>query len=226
MAARRSTAGRQERRESRTLLLEATAALLSERSTLDASLSEIAARSGLNSALIKYYFGSKDGLFLAVLERDAERSMANLASLVGMGIPADQKLKIHIGGIINTYYRSPYINRLINYMIVQGEPKSSQRVAEIFVEPMIAAYRAIVRQGMDEGTFRSVDPGMLYYSVVGACEHIFYATYAIPTILGTAELTEQTKQQYVQHVIDLCLGGILADPASYRASGTRSILNG
>ncbi len=206
--------------DSRTVLLEATASLLSERSNLNASLTEIATRSGLNSALIKYYFGSKDGLFLAVLERDAERSMTDLASLVAMDIPADRKLRTHIAGIINTYYRSPYINRLINYMIVQGEPKSSERVAKIFVEPMVAAYRAIIQQGVAEGVFRPVDPGMLYYSVVGACEHIFYATYAIPTILGKSGLTEETKQQYIQHVVDVCFGGILSEPARRRAGIT------
>jgi TetR/AcrR family transcriptional regulator len=201
-----------EKRDSRAILFDATAALLSERSTIEVSLSEIAQRSGLNSALIKYYFGSKEGLLLALLERVAERSMADLASLVDMDISAEQKLRIHISGIISTYYRSPYINRLINYMIVQGDKVSSERVAKIFVEPMIAAYRAIVAQGVADGTFRPLEPGMLYYSVVGACEHIFYAGYSLPTTLGLTELTDQLKQQYVQHVLDLVFHGVQARP--------------
>ena len=217
VAMRINSVQRGQKGDSRIVLLDATASLLSERSDLNASLTDIATRSGLNSALIKYYFGSKDGLFLAVLERDAERSMADLASLMVMDISAERKLRTHISGIINTYYRSPYVNRLINYMIVQGEPKSAERVAKIFVEPMIAAYRAIVQQGVAEGAFRPIDPGMLYYSVVGACEHIFYAAYAIPTILGKPKLTEETKQTYIQHVVDLCFGGILSEPARRRS---------
>lgn len=201
-----------ERRDSRAILFDATAALLSERSTIEVSLSEIAQRSGLNSALIKYYFGSKEGLLLALLERVAERSMADLSSLVAMDISAEQKLRIHIGGIINTYYRSPYVNRLINYMIVRGDKASSEKVAKIFVEPMVAAYRAIVDQGVADGAFRPMDPGMLYYSVVGACEHIFYAGYSLPTTLGLSELTEQVRQKYVQHVLDLVFHGVLARP--------------
>lgn len=201
-----------ERRDSRTILFDATAALLSERSTIEVSLSEIAQRSGLNSALIKYYFGSKEGLLLALLERVAERAMADLANLVDLDISAEQKLRIHIGGIINTYYRSPYVNRLINYMIAQGGKASSERVAKIFVEPMIAAYRAIVDQGVADGAFRPLDPGMLYYSVVGACEHIFYAGYSLPTTLGLSELTEEVRQQYVRHVCDLVFHGVLARP--------------
>ena len=217
MAGKKTRGNVVERRDSRTILFDATAALLSERSTIEVSLSEIAQRSGLNSALIKYYFGSKEGLLLALLERVAERSMADLAALVEMEISAEQKLRIHVSGIINTYYRSPYINRLINYMIVQGDKASSEQVARIFVEPMIGAYRAIVAQGVADGTFRPLDPGMLYYSVVGACEHIFYAGYSLPTTLGLAELTDQLKQQYVQHVLDLCFHGVLSRPVGEAA---------
>ena len=203
-----------ERRDSRAILLDATAAVLSERSNIDVSLSDIAQRSGLNSALIKYYFGSKEGLLLALLEQVAEKSMAGLASLVEMDISAEQKLRIHIIGIINTYYRSPYINRLINYMIAQGDTASGERVAKIFVEPMVAAYRSVVAQGVADGALRDLDPGMLYYSVVGACEHIFYAGYSLPTTMNAAELTEDIKQRYVQHVLDLCFRGVLARPAT------------
>lgn len=199
-----------ERRDSKAILLDAAAAVLSERSNIDVSLSEIAQRSGLNSALIKYYFGSKDGLLLALLERMAEKSMADLSSLVKMDISAEQKLRIHISGIINTYYRSPYINRLINYMIAQGDRTSSERVAKMFVEPMVAAYRSIVAQGVADGAFKDLDSGMLYYSVVGACEHIFYAGYSLPTTMGAVELTEDIKQRYIQHVLDLCFYGVLA----------------
>jgi AcrR family transcriptional regulator len=200
---------RAKRGEARTALLNATAALLAERPGLDVSLSEIAQRSGQNSALIKYYFGSKEGLLMAILERDAERSMADFESLVRLPVSAEQKMRIHINGIINAYYLSPYLNRLINHLIVSGLDHSAQRVAEIFVEPMVAAYRTIVAQGVEEGLFQPVDPGMLYYSVVGACEHIFYAAYALPTTLGIRKLDEATKQRYVRHVAALCLGGIL-----------------
>ncbi len=214
MAGNKSRGDAVARRDSRAILFDATAALLSERSTIEVSLSEIAQRSGLNSALIKYYFGGKEGLLLALLDRVAERSMADLAHLVSMDLSAEQKLRIHIGGIINTYYRSPYVNRLINYMIVRGDKASSEHVAKIFVEPMVEAYRAIVDQGVADGTFRRLDPGMLYYSVVGACEHIFYAGYSLPTTLGLSELTEQVRQQYVQHVLDLVFHGVLASPSA------------
>jgi AcrR family transcriptional regulator len=50
-------------------LLVAAGDLMIERNTTDVSLSEIAQKSGVNAALVKYHFGNKDGLLLALLAR-------------------------------------------------------------------------------------------------------------------------------------------------------------
>lgn len=189
-------------------LLDATAALLSERTAMDVSLSDIAKRANLNAALIKYYFGNKNGLLLAVLERDAETAMAALNHLVEMPISAEQKLKIHIQGIINAFHRSPWLNRLINFIIEYSDERSSRRIGEIYVDPMLAAYQAIIEQGVREGSLRRVEPRFLYHSLVGACEHIFNTTNAGPAPLSRAKISEETKQEYVAHVTQVFLQGL------------------
>lgn len=205
--------GEQEKKSnaSRELLLDATDRLLSERATLDVSLSEIAKASGLNSALIKYYFGNKEGLLLALLERHAERQMGALNQLVGMDLSADQKLKVHISGIVNAYYRSPYLNRLIHYIIEMGRPESSKRVVEIFVLPMVAAYDAIISQGVREGRFRRVDPAFLYFSLVGSCDIIFQSAVLFGPVLHEKRLNEDLKRRYVEHVRGIVLRGLAPD---------------
>ena len=60
-------------------LLVAAGDLMIERNSTEASLSEIAQKSGVNAALVKYHFGNKDALLLALLARDAAAEMTNLA---------------------------------------------------------------------------------------------------------------------------------------------------
>lgn len=201
-------ARREERSASAEALLNATAQLLSEATTIDVSLNEISQRASVNSAMIKYYFGNKEGLLLALLERDAETAMTALKALSEMDIPAQKKLKIHINGIINAYYRSPYINRLIHYMVESGSPAASKRVAQIFIEPMIDVYRDIVTQGVREGVLKDVDPGLLYYCLVGAADHIFHAGYSVPSTLGVSRLDDGIKQKYAELVCDIYLRGL------------------
>jgi TetR/AcrR family transcriptional regulator len=195
-------------------LVETTAALLSKRSDLSVSLADIAKYSGLNSALIKYYFKNKEGLLLALLERDASRHMRGLSRLVKMDASAPEKFRIHISAIMRAYLQAPYLNRLIHYMVEHAEPMLSARVTEIFVKPIHAAYKAMLDQGIREGLFRRVDPGLLYFSLIGACDHIFVTNESVQALTGHSKMTNKLMEVYLAHVVDLFLRGIAADPPS------------
>jgi len=190
------------------LLLDTTAAILSERSDLEVSFRNIAKRSGLNSALIKYYFGNKEGLLVALLERDASLEMGALKRLVNLPLPADRKLCIHITGVVNAFFRSPYLNRLIHYMIGNGSARSSNLVKKIYIDPMVEAYGQIVAQGVEEGVFRQVNAKFLYFSLVGSCEYIFTSINIIAQMFKEAKITESLKQRYIDHLIELTLRGM------------------
>src|SRR3982750_4114221 len=85
-------------------LLVAASELMIERNSIEVSLSEIAQKSGINSALVKYHFGNKDGLLLALLARDAATEVKHLEYLLAQPITPVAKLKLHIAGIIKAYF--------------------------------------------------------------------------------------------------------------------------
>lgn len=72
-------------------LIEAASQIMREGDTIDLSLSELSLRAGLNSALVKYYFGNKNGLMLALLDRDMGNIVISLGALVAKDMPPRRK---------------------------------------------------------------------------------------------------------------------------------------
>jgi AcrR family transcriptional regulator len=199
----------EEHSPSATALLDAAAAILSRRSVIEISLSDVAKESGLNSALVKYYFGGKEGMLLALHSRDAYRAVEEMEHLVQMNASPEAKMRIHISGMINTYYRSPYLNRLMHYLIGNGETEAGDKIARFFVAPILNAQRTILEQGMAIGQFRPVDPELFYFSLTGACDHIFFARHSLLHLHGEAQVTDELRQRYIKHVTEFYMTTLL-----------------
>ena len=81
----------------RELLLQTASDIMREGDIVDISLSELSLRSGLNSALVKYYFGNKAGLMKALLDRDMEGIVKAVDALMAKDMPPEVRLRRHIG---------------------------------------------------------------------------------------------------------------------------------
>lgn len=194
-------------------LLDATSALMSERNSVSISLNEIALKSGLNSALISYYFGGKAGLFKALLERDAGGTFGALERLVQSDLDATTKLRRHVSGIILTYFRHPYMNRLIGALAVDTDSDTARFISERFTRPLAEAQRMILAQGRAEGVFRDIDPMLFYFSLIGACDHLFHARHSLKYAFGIDGIDDRLRQRYTDHVCTILLDSVLARPA-------------
>lgn len=190
-------------------LLGAASELMIERKSIEVSLSDIAQKSGVNSALVKYHFGNKDGLLLALLARDAATEVANLDYLMAQPISPTAKLKLHIAGIIKAYYQFPYMNRLIHYLLHESSVDAADEVSKFFVGPLLDFHRRLLAQGVAAGEFRAVDPVLFYTSLIGACDHLFFGRHAMSRAAGVGPVTDEVCRDYIAHMDALIFGGML-----------------
>lgn len=189
-------------------LLEAASALMIERNSLEVSLSEIARRAEVNSALVKYHFGNKEGLLLALLARDARTEVRHLDTLLAQPIPPGAKLKLHIAGIIKAYRRFPYMNRLIHRLLHASSDEAAAEVSDFFVRPLFEFQRRLLEMGAAAGEFRAVDPVQFYTLLVGACDHLFSGRHAVSRAVGVGAVTDDDCHDYIAFLTELIFNGV------------------
>ena len=192
-------------------LLVAASELMIERASIEVSLSDIAQKSGVNAALVKYHFGNKDGLLLALLARDAATEMSQLEYLLAQKITPTAKMRLHIGGIIRAYHQFPYMNRLIHYLLHESSAEAADEVAQFFVAPLLDFHRRLLAEGVSCGEFRKVDPVLFYTSLIGACDHLFFGRHAMSRAIGVGPVTDEVCRDYSKHMEALIFGGMLEE---------------
>src|SRR5437588_1793742 len=190
-------------------LLVAASELMIERASIEVSLSDIAQKSGVNAALVKYHFGNKDGLLLALLARDAATEMSQIEHLLAQPITPTAKLRLHIAGIIRAYQQFPYMNRLIHYLLHESSAEAADEVSKFFVAPLLEFHRRLLAEGISCGEFRDIDPVLFYTSLVGACDHLFFGRHAMSRATGVGPVTDEVCRQYIKHMEALICGGLL-----------------
>lgn len=197
-----------ENANAREQLLEAASAVMREGDTVDISLSELSLRSGLNSALVKYYFGNKQGLMLALLDRDMRRILSSVKALVAKDMSADAKLRLHIRAAISTYYDYPYLNRLLMRLVRDASPEDAAKIADEYLQPLSRIYDALIKDGVEQGVFRDIDPQLFYFTVTGAADRFFSARLVLRHCFNQDNLTEKMRDAYADQTVDIIMRGI------------------
>lgn len=194
----------------RELLLQTASDIMREGDIVDISLSELSLRSGLNSALVKYYFGNKAGLMKALLDRDMEGIVKAVDALMAKDMPPEVRLRRHIGAVVDTYFKTPYLNRLLMRLVRESDDDEAHRIADSYLTPLSRAYDKLIEDGVRQGVFRNVDPQLFYFTTTGAADRFFSSRLVLKHCYDTDTLTEELRDRYREHCIDFIMSGILA----------------
>jgi AcrR family transcriptional regulator len=194
----------------RELLLQTASDIMREGDIVDISLSELSLRSGLNSALVKYYFGNKAGLMKALLDRDMAGIVHAVDALMAKDMPPEVRLRRPIGAVVDAYFKTPYLNRLLMRLVRESDDDEAHRIADSYLTPLSRAYDKLIKDGVRRGVFRNVDPQMFYFTTTGAADRFFASRLVLKHCYDTDTLTEELRDRYREHCIDFIMAGILA----------------
>ena len=132
-----------------------------------ARVDAIAERTRTSKRMIYYYFGSKEGLYLAVLEEAYSGIRRAEATLDLETLPPDAALSTIVGFTFDYYNRHPEFVRLVmNENIMDGAHMARSKTISKLNVTVIDAMRRIVSRGQKARLFRrDIDPIELHMSI-------------------------------------------------------------
>jgi AcrR family transcriptional regulator len=173
-----------------------------------ARVDRIAERARSNKRMLYYYFGSKDALFLAVLEsayagiRRAEEGLDLLNT-----DPADGVRRL-IEFTWRYFTDHPEFLALLNSENLH-EARHLKRSQQIrgMNSPLIETLTVLLRRGQRSGDFRSrVDPLQLYISIAGLSYFFLSNSHTLSAVFGTDLFSAKQRKDRLEHMISLVLG--------------------
>jgi AcrR family transcriptional regulator len=172
-----------------------------------ARVDRIAHGAGTNERMLYYYYGSKDRLFLAVLEHvlgslnHAERSL-DLSST------SPEEALTRVAHFLWDYYRDhPDLVRLLNDENLR-EGKLARETASLrrIVSPLLDTLTDILERGKQEGIFRDdVDPAKFYTILSGLGYYVVSNRFTLQASLGIDVCDPEEAKRVRQMHTDLVL---------------------
>ena len=193
-------------KDSREKLMGAATQLFAEKGFSGVSIRELAAAAGVNSSLISYHFGGKEGLYEAVVASQYERVIGRFEKIATAPGTARDKIRMYAEVIrLNHTVDQPFMARLI-----QGElsmPTAClENVIRKYTARMAQVVTGIIQEGMDKGEFRTdIPPIFAAVSLAGMCNFYFVLREITKAVLPESEKQDSA---FIEAALQIYLKGM------------------
>ena len=175
-----------------------------------ARVDSIAQRAGANKRMLYYYFGDKDGLFLAALEDRYEHIRSAERALDLEQLDPCEALERLVRFTWEYFLEHPEFMTLLNSENLHKgrHVRRSKRVQDMH-SPLVETLRTVLRQGEAQGLFRKgVDPVQLYISIAGEVYFYLSNRYTLSRIFDRDLTAPRALAARCRHVRQMILNSL------------------
>ena len=184
-------------RDSREKILRAATKEFAQKGIDGARGDSIAESSGVNKNMIYHYFGSKEGLFIEVLERMYETVRDRQEDLSIRDLPPAEGIRKLIELTADVWIETPEFQMLLNSENLHKarHVKKSKKITNMY-NPLMETIRVLLERGEKEGVFRSgIDPIDLYISITALSAYYVSRRHTFEAIFKTKLMTADRIQK-------------------------------
>jgi len=200
-------------------IMEVAVTLFSEKGYEGTSIRDLAHAADVNIAMINYYFGSKEKLFVALLEAKARFMREKIDSVQNdPSLSELDKINLIIDGYVNRFLSQPAFHRVLQQeLLVTNRELLHQNVIELFTKNTQDVV-SIIEKGIRKKIFRKVDPQLLFASIIGTINQVMLSRSMCNILLNKEVGSDpyhdpELKKRITHHIKQMVQDHLLIQPA-------------
>jgi AcrR family transcriptional regulator len=181
-----------EKTDKKDHILDVAEKIFSELGYDGASTRTISGEAGVNMAMLNYYFGSKEGLYLAVFERKISAFRTLLQNIGNdSSISAWDKMERCIENYVERIITNNCFQKLINRELSLNKRSEVTDKMTTILMANVYEFKKILKEGIDSGLFYAdVDQDLVVVTIFGTKNYIVNSPHIVSRLFEQDSLDE------------------------------------
>lgn len=210
--------------EARASILEAALREFAQEGVAGARTEAIARAAGVNKALLYYYYGDKESLYGAVLDKVFSGLADKVNAVLDRDLPPREKVLAWVGAHFDYVASSRLYPRVVQREMMRAGRAGSphmRRLAERYLRPLQMRLMALIHGGIATGDFREIDAMHFILSTIAMVVSYFTMTPMIEIMTHSDPLSEVRIRERRAAVLDLVAAALFRPGEHARSRGGR-----
>ncbi|MBS7565895.1 TetR/AcrR family transcriptional regulator [Mucilaginibacter sp. Bleaf8] len=183
-----------EKTDKKDHILDVAERVFAEHGFDGASTRLISGEAGVNMAMLNYYFGSKEGLLLAIFERRTTMFHGLIQNIGNTeSISSWQKVEMYIEAYINRMFNNNCFQKMLyQELALSRKTEVTDKITQLLMLN-ITEFRKIIHEGIERGEFGSdLDTDMMIATLFGT-KNFLVNTPHVSSLMFGFDMTDQAN---------------------------------
>ena len=195
-------------------IIDIASVLFAEKSYEGASIRELAARCDVNIAMISYYFGGKEGLYLECIANFAKGRSEVIQKILTPAKNAEEfkvRLKLFFETMMSLYTKDKHLARIIMREAQTDRGEEFHKKVMTHMYPIFLNVQNFYETAIQNGVLKKDTNGQFLSTITMAClSHPCMMEKALVSSCGFNIENTEFQTKYIKQVCDTFFTGVLA----------------
>lgn len=190
-------------------ILAAAEEIFSQKGLFGSRIDEIAERANCNKRMIYAYFGSKEGLYIAVLNSVYSKLSITEENLLSKSLSPSDTVALYIKHLFHFLKDNPNFIKMVMWENLNEAKYMRMSSASSLKNASVKILENVLKQGIEQGVFREdIDIKEIIISINMFCFSCFSNVYTMTDIMKIDFFDAQSLELRLESITDMILNYI------------------